>query len=173
MHFFFFFFFSSRRRHTRCGRDWSSDVCSSDLVWTNPGEIPGNNIDDDQNGYIDDVHGINTLNHSGDVRDDDGHGTHVAGTIGAVGDNALGVVGVNWQVKLLSIKIFSADDSAGTAGAVEGYEYLIALKQRGVNIRVVNNSWGGPVPSQALYDAMRAAEAAGILSVCAAGNSNH
>ena len=120
-------------------------------VWTNPGEIPGNNIDDDQNGYIDDVHGINTLNQSGDVRDDDGHGTHVAGTIGAVGNNALGVVGVNWQVKLVSVKIFSADDSAGTAGAVEGYEYLMALKRRGVNIRVVNNSWGGPVPSHALY----------------------
>ena len=142
-------------------------------VWTNPGEIPGNNIDDDQNGYIDDVHGINTLNHGGDVGDDDGHGTHVAGTIGAVGNNGLGVVGVNWQVKLISVKIFSADDSAGTAGAAEGYEYLMALKRRGVNIRVVNNSWGGPVPSMALYEAMCAAEAAGILSVCAAGNSSH
>jgi subtilisin family serine protease len=97
----------------------------------------------------------------------------VAGTIGAVGNNALGVVGVNWQVKLVSVKIFSADDSAGTAGAVEGYEYLMALKRRGVNIRVVNNSWGGPVPSHALYEAMCAAEQAGILSVCAAGNSSH
>jgi subtilisin family serine protease/Tol biopolymer transport system component len=142
-------------------------------VWTNPGEIPGNNVDDDQNGYIDDVHGINTLNHSGDVRDDDGHGTHVAGTIGAVGNNGLGVVGVNWRVQLVSVKIFSADDSAGTAGAAEGYEYLMALKRRGVNIRVANNSWGGPVPSQVLYEAMCAAEEAGILSVCAAGNSNH
>src|SRR5438128_5057042 len=142
-------------------------------VWSNPGEIPGNNIDDDQNGYIDDVHGINTLNQSGDVRDDDGHGTHVAGTIGAVGNNGLGVVGVNWQVKLISVKIFSADDSAGTAGAAEGYEYLMALKRRGVNIRVVNNSWGGPVPSQLLYEAMCAAESEGILSVCAAGNSSH
>src|SRR5439155_4084203 len=76
-------------------------------------------------------------------------------------------------VKLLSVKIFSADDSAGTAGAAEGYEYLMALKRRGVNIRVVNNSWGGPVPSRALYEAMCAAEEAGILSVCAAGNSAH
>jgi subtilisin family serine protease/Tol biopolymer transport system component len=142
-------------------------------VWANPGEIPDNSIDDDQNGYIDDVHGINTLNHSGDIRDDDGHGTHVAGIIGAVGNNGLGVVGVNWQVKLLSVKIFSADDSAGTAGAAEGYEYLMELKRRGVNIRVVNNSWGGPVPSQALYEAMCAAAEAGILSVCAAGNSKH
>src|SRR5213075_330256 len=156
--------------------DTGVDYTHPDLaanVWTNPGEIPGNNIDDDQNGYIDDVHGINTLNHTGDVRDDDGHGTHVAGTIGAVGNNGLGVVGVNWQVKLVSVKIFSADDSAGTAGAVEGYEYLLGLKRRGVNIRVVNNSWGGPVPSQALYEAMCAAEEAGMLSVCAAGNSSH
>jgi subtilisin family serine protease/Tol biopolymer transport system component len=142
-------------------------------VWTNPGEIAGNNLDDDQNGYIDDLHGINTFNQSGDVRDDDGHGTHVGGTIGAVGNNGLGVVGINWQVKLLSVKIFSADDSTGTAGAAEGYEYLIALKRRGVNIRVVNNSWGGPVPSQALYEAICAAEAEGILTVCAAGNSHH
>ena len=133
--------------------DTGIDYTHPDLaanVWTNPGEIPGNNIDDDQNGYIDDVHGINTLNHTGDVRDDDGHGTHVAGTIGAVGNNGLGVVGVNWRVKLVSVKIFSADDSAGAAGAAEGYEYLMALKRSGVNIRVVNNSWGGPVPSQAL-----------------------
>ncbi len=142
-------------------------------VWTNPGEVPNNGYDDDHDGYIDDVHGINLFNTAGDVLDDDGHGTHVAGTIGAVGNNGLGSVGINWQVKLLSLKIFTADDSAGTAGAVEGYEYLIALKKRGVNIRVVNNSWGGPVPSQALSEAMRAAEALGILSVCAAGNSHH
>src|SRR5438876_3764898 len=141
-------------------------------VWTNPGEIPGNNIDDDHNGYIDDVHGINTLNHTTDVGDDDGHGTHVAGTIGAVGNNGLGVVGINWTVRIISVKMFSGDDSAGTAGAVEGYDYLIALKQRGVNIRVINNSWGSPFPSQALYEAVCAAEAAGILTVCAAGNSS-
>ena len=156
--------------------DTGLDFAHPDLaanVWTNPGEIPGNNIDDDQDGYIDDIHGINTLNHSGDVRDDVGHGTHVAGTIGAVGNNGLGVVGVNWQVKLLSVKIFSADDTSGSAGAVEGYDYLVALKRRGVNIRVVNNSWGGPVPSQALYEAICAADAAGILTVCAAGNSSH
>jgi len=142
-------------------------------IWTNPGEIPGNGFDDDGNGYVDDVHGFNVLNHSGDVLDDDGHGTHVAGTIGAIGNNALGVAGINWSVKLLPVKLFSADDSGGTAGAVEGYEYLLTLKSRGVNIRVVNNSWGGPTPSHALFEAMRAAEAAGILSVCAAGNDHH
>ncbi len=142
-------------------------------VWTNPGEIPGNGIDDDGDGVIDDVHGLNTFNHTGDVLDDEGHGTHVAGTIGALGNNGLGVVGVNWNVKILSVKIFTSDDSAGSAGAAEGYEYLINLKAHGVNIRVVNNSWGGPAPSQALADAFRAAEAAGILSVCAAGNEHH
>lgn len=155
--------------------DTGIDYDHADLaanMWTNPGEIPGNNIDDDGNGYVDDVHGINTFNNSGDVRDDDGHGTHVAGTIGAVGNNGVGVTGVNWRVKLVSVKIFTADDSSGSAGAVAGYDYLIALKRSGVNLRVVNNSWGGPVPSQALYEAMCAAEAEGILTVCAAGNSN-
>src|SRR5438067_5646969 len=120
--------------------DTGVDFTHPDLaanIWTNPGETAGNNLDDDNNGYIDDIHGINVLNHTGDVRDDDGHGTHVAGTIGASGNNGLGVVGINWTVKIISVKMFSADDSAGTAGAVEGYDYLIALKQRGVNIRVI------------------------------------
>ncbi len=156
--------------------DTGVDYTHPDLaanIWTNPGETAGNGLDDDGDGYVDDVHGLNTFNHTGDVMDDDGHGTHVAGTIGAIGNNNLGVVGVNWNVKILSVKIFTADDSSGTAGAVEGYEYLLTLKARGVNIRVVNNSWGGPAPSQALADAMRAAEAAGILSVCAAGNDHH
>src|SRR5439155_1500723 len=119
--------------------DTGIDYSHPDLapnVWANPGEIPDNNIDDDNNGYVDDVHGINTLNHSGDVRDDDGHGTHVAGTIGAVGNNNLGVVGVNWQVILLSVVVFTDDDSYGQGSAAEGYEYLMALKRRGVNIRV-------------------------------------
>jgi subtilisin family serine protease len=142
-------------------------------IWTNPGEIPGNGIDDDGDGYVDDVHGFNVVNHSGDVLDDDGHGTHVAGTIGAIGNNALGVVGINWNVRMLPVKLFTADDTSGTAGAVEGYEYLLTLKSRGVNIRVVNNSWGGPVPSHALLEAIRAAEAAGIVTVCAAGNDHH
>jgi subtilisin family serine protease len=152
------------------GIDWSHPDLAAN-VWTNPSDIPGNNADDDQNGFVDDVHGCNLLTQTGDVRDDDGHGTHVAGTIGAVGNNGLGVVGVNWQVKLLAAKIFSADDSAGTAGAVGAYDYLLGLKERGVNLRVINNSWGGPVPSRALAEAVRAAEAAGILTVCSAGNS--
>ncbi|HXG48405.1 MAG TPA: S8 family serine peptidase, partial [Methylomirabilota bacterium] len=156
--------------------DTGLDYTHPDLtanVWVNPGETPGNNLDDDQNGYTNDVHGLNLLDRSGDVRDDDGHGTHVAGTIGAVGHNGLGVVGVNWRVTLLPVKIFSADDSAGSAGAAEAYEYLMALKRRGVNIRVVNNSWGGPFPSAALAEAICEAERMGILTVCAAGNSHH
>ena len=134
--------------------------------------MAGNGLDDDHDGYVDDIHGINVLNHTGDTRDNEGHGTHVAGTIGAVGNNGIGVAGINWNVQLLSVKIFSADDSAGD-GAVEGYEYLLALKARGVNIRVVNNSWGGPCRAEALAEAIRAAEAAGILSVCSAGNDHH
>ena len=76
-------------------------------IWTNPGEIPGNAIDDDGNGYVDDIHGYDFLNNDDDPRDDCGHGSHVAGTIGAVGDNALGVAGVNWQCKIVSLKFLS------------------------------------------------------------------
>ena len=139
-------------------------------LWTNTGEIPGNGRDDDGNGYIDDVHGMNALNRSGDPLDDNGHGTHVAGTIGAVGDNGLGVVGVNWQVSLLGLKFLDAEGAGGLADAIEAIDYMIALKQRGVNIRVSNNSWGGGGFSRALHDAIARARDAGIIFVAAAGN---
>src|SRR5207253_5651876 len=73
-------------------------------VWTNPGEIPGNNIDDDHNGFVDDVHGFNFVSNNGNPRDDFGHGTHVAGTIGAVGNNGTGVAGINWNVQIMAVK---------------------------------------------------------------------
>src|SRR5262249_50813664 len=72
-------------------------------VWSNPDEIPGNGIDDDGNGYIDDIHGIDVVDGDSDPMDDDGHGSHVSGTIGAVGNNGLGVVGVNWQVRMVGL----------------------------------------------------------------------
>lgn len=78
-----------------------------DNIWTNPGEFPNNGIDDDGNGYIDDVHGYDFLNNEGEPTDDRFHGTHVAGTIGAVGDNGLGVVGVNWHCKIVSLRFLS------------------------------------------------------------------
>ena len=90
------------------GIDWTHPDLAAN-VWTNPGEIPGNGIDDDRDGFVDDVHGYDFVNRDGDPFDDNGHGTHVAGTIGAVGDNGTGVVGVNWDVSLMGLKFLDAD----------------------------------------------------------------
>ena len=142
-------------------------------MWHNPGEIAGNGIDDDHNGYVDDVFGIDTVNHDANPMDDNGHGTHTAGTIAAVGNNGIGVVGVNWNAKILACKFLNAAGSGSDAGAIECFNYLIALKQRGENIRVSSNSWGayrGSSISQALKNAVDAAGNAGILNVFAAGN---
>ena len=144
-------------------------------MWRNPGEIAGNGVDDDRNGYIDDVFGIDTANNDQDPMDDHGHGTHTAGTIGAVGNNATGVVGVNWNVKILACKFMRADGGGSDADAIECFNYIVALKKKGVNIRVSSNSWGssravgGSVP-QALKSAIDAAANVGILNVFAAGN---
>ena len=136
-------------------------------VWTNPGEIPGNLIDDDNNGYVDDVHGYDFVNNDGGPFDDNGHGTHCAGTIAGVGNNSIGVVGVNWQAKIVGIKFLSASGSGSTAGAISGIQYAIT-----VGVRLTSNSWGGGGFSQALLDAINAAGAAGQLFIAAAGNSS-
>ena len=112
-------------------------------MWRNPGEIAGNGVDDDDNGYVDDVYGIDTANDDSDPMDDHGHGTHTAGTIGAVGNNGIGVVGVNWNVKILPCKFMTASGSGMDSDAIECFNYIVALKKKGVNIRVSSNSWGG------------------------------
>ena len=104
--------------------------------------------------------------------DDFGHGTHVAGTIGAVAGNGIGMAGINWRVQLMSVKFLDAQGSGSISDAVLAFDRITALKQQGVNVRLTNNSWGSGGFSQALKDAMARAEAAGILHVCAAGNSN-
>ena len=136
-------------------------------VWTNPGEIPGNSVDDDGNGYVDDVHGYDVVNNDGDPFDDNGHGSHCSGTIAGVGNNNVGVVGVNWQAKIVGIKFLSAGGSGSTAGAIAGVNYAIT-----VGVRLTSNSWGGGAFSQALLDAINAAGAAGQLFIAAAGNSS-
>ena len=144
-------------------------------MWRNPGEIAGNGLDDDSNGYVDDVYGIDTQNGDSDPMDDQGHGTHTAGTIGAAGNNGIGVVGVNWNVQILPCKFIAASGTGTDWGAIECFQYITALKNRGVNIRVSSNSWGGsrsatdPFP-QALKNAIDEAGNAGILNAFAAGN---
>ena len=160
--------------------DTGVDYSHPDLVdnmWNNPCEIPGNNKDDDHNGYIDDVHGINAITDSGDPRDDQGHGSHVAGTIGAKGNNGLGVVGVNWNVRIVACKFLDSNGSGSIADATKCFMYFNHLKQKlGQNILVTNNSWGGGAFSQAVKDSMAATGQPGmapILHAVAAGNSNH
>jgi subtilisin family serine protease len=137
--------------------------------WVNPGEIPANGIDDDGNGFIDDLNGWDFFDGDADPTDTEGHGTHVAGTIGARGDNSVGVTGVAWDVRIIGLR-FLGPTGGTTADAVDAYDYAVALKGAGVNLVAVNNSWGGGGYSQALKDAIDAAGAAGILSPCATGN---
>ncbi len=152
-------------------------------MWRNPGEsgLDGggankatNNIDDDGNGYVDDVFGVDTINHDSNPMDDGGHGTHVAGTIGAVGNNGKGVVGVNWSVSLMAIKTHDAAGNGSSASVIEAFQYAAMMRHRGINLRVTNSSWGGapeaPAFDQALKDAIDLAGNAGILNVFAAGN---
>jgi serine protease len=155
--------------------DTGVDFTHPDLaanIFVNPGEIAGNNVDDDANGYIDDVHGINAITGSGNPMDDHDHGTHCSGTIGAAGNDGVGVAGVNWNVSIMGLKFLSAAGSGTTDDAVEAINYAVAMKNAGVNIRVLSNSWGGGPFSQALEDAISAANDADILFVAAAGNSN-
>ena len=156
------------------GVDYNHPDLNANL-WRNPGEIPGNNIDDDNNGYVDDIYGIDTAYNDTNPFDGDGHGTHVSGTIGAIGNNTVGVVGVNWNVKIGHCKFLNDSGSGYTSDAIECLQYILALKQTGNpanDVIATNNSWGGGGFSQALYDAIKAHMNAGILFIAAAGNSN-
>ncbi|MEK8019050.1 MAG: S8 family peptidase [Candidatus Parabeggiatoa sp.] len=137
-------------------------------MWVNKGEIPGNGIDDDGNGYVDDVYGYDFVNDDGDPYDDHYHGTHVAGTIAAVGDNSTGVVGVSWTAKIMALKFLSKNGSGSIAGAIAAVQYATDM-----GAQLSNNSWGGGGYSQALYDVIKAAGEKGILFIAAAGNAHN
>lgn len=142
-----------------------------DNMWVNPGEIADNGIDDDGNGVIDDIHGYSSVNDNGDPMDTGGHGSHVAGTIGAKGNNGVGVVGVNWDVTIIGCQFLGSDGTGSTAGAISCIDYFTNLKENhGVEVVATNNSWGGGGFSQTLKDAIEAGGDAGILFVAAAGN---
>jgi uncharacterized protein (TIGR03382 family) len=157
--------------------DTGVDYTHPDLrlnMWTNPGEIPGNSVDDDGNGYVDDVHGINAITNSGNPMDDHDHGTHVSGTIAGRGNNGQGVVGVNWTAKIMGCKFLGADGSGTIADAVKCMQYVHTMKTRAanpVNIIATNNSWGGGGFSDPFLTALTQHRDDGILFIAAAGNA--
>jgi subtilisin family serine protease len=152
------------------GLDYSHPDLQQNM-WVNQAELVGRpGVDDDGDGYVDDVHGYNAIAGNGTLTDDVGHGTHVSGTIGAAGNNGLGVAGVNWNVKIVGCKFMDATGAGSTDGALACLQYVRTLKDRGVNIVATNNSWGGGGYSQALYDAIR--QQGDILFVAAAGNDS-
>ncbi len=135
-----------------------------DNIWTNSGEIPGNGIDDDNNGYIDDVRGWDFYNNDNNPDDSDGHGTHTAGTVGAEGNNGIGVAGVAWDVQIMPLR-FIGPFGGSTSDAIAAVNYAV---DNGAQIS--NNSWGGGGFSTAMRDAISNAAAADHLFVAAAGN---
>jgi subtilisin family serine protease len=141
-------------------------------IWRNTREIAGNGIDDDGNGYVDDIYGANFITGSGDPMDDNGHGTHCSGTIGARGNNSTGIAGVNWNVKIMGLKFLSASGSGSTWGALNALTYGRTMKERGENIVLSSNSWGGGGYSSALATEIERWRIADMLVVVAAGNSS-
>lgn len=140
-------------------------------MWVNSIEFSGRpGIDDDGNGYIDDIHGIDVYDNDGDPMDELGHGSHVAGIIGAAGNNGLGVTGINWNVRILACKFTDRLGQGNVSDTIECLDYIRDLKDRGVNIVAVNNSWGWfGQPLQSIRDAMAAQQ--DLLLVASAGNN--
>jgi serine protease len=134
-------------------------------MWRNPGEVAGNGVDDDRNGYVDDVHGISALDATGYPMDGNGHGSHVAGIIAAAGNNGRGIVGVAWRAQIMALQFLDANGDGYTSDAVVSIDYA-----RAKGAAVVNASFAGPDNSFSLRDAIVRARAAGMIIVAAAGN---
>lgn len=142
-------------------------------IWSRPPIIlPYEDSDLTARSAVDDVHGFNVLEETGDPMDDNGHGTHCAGIIGAQGNNGIGIAGVNWNVKIMPLKFTDSDGTGTTKGAIEAINYVINRKRAGVNVRIISASWGSTEKSRALEDVIRKAYEDGILFVAAAGNSS-
>jgi thermitase len=153
--------------------DSGVDYTHPDLVnntWIRPSEISA--YSDKELGTVNDRRGFNAISHTGDPMDENGHGTHCAGIIGAEGGNGIGIVGVNWKVRIMPLKFMSAGGFGTTKDAIECINYVIDRKKAGVNVRVISASWGSAARSKALEDVIRRAGEEGILFVAASGNSS-
>jgi thermitase len=137
-----------------------------DNLWTNEAEANGKaGVDDDNNGVIDDIHGYNAIDGTGNAMDDQGHGSHCSGTIGAKGDDGKGIVGVNWNTRLMAVKFLSAEGSGTLEDALKAIDYATKM-----GAKVMSNSWGGGGLSQTLLDAIKRSNDAGAIFIAAAGN---
>ncbi|HYP54166.1 MAG TPA: S8 family serine peptidase, partial [Pyrinomonadaceae bacterium] len=153
--------------------DTGVDYTHTDLmnnIWLRPETVAA--YRDKQLGTIDDLHGYNAADNNGDPMDDNGHGTHCAGIIGAEGNNGRGIAGVNWRVQIMPLKFLGSGGSGTTKDAIEAINYAIDRKKSGVNLRIISASWGSTARSRALEEAIKRAGEEGILFVAAAGNSS-
>ncbi|MDT4895576.1 MAG: hypothetical protein QOH25_653 [Acidobacteriota bacterium] len=139
-------------------------------MWERPADMSP--YFDDELGEFNDLHGFNATDRLRDPMDDNGHGTHCAGIIGAEGNNGYGIAGINWDVKIMPLKFLDANGSGTTKDAIEAINYVIERKRAGVNVRVISASWGSTQKSRALHDAIKKAGDEGILFVAAAGNNS-
>lgn len=136
-------------------------------MWTNDAELNGTEgVDDDNNGFVDDIYGYDFANDDGDPMDDHGHGSHCSGTIGAKGDDGEGIVGVAWDVRIMGIKFLTGSGSGSLANAVQSIDYATQME-----VDIMSNSWGGGGFSEVLKESIERARDAGILFTAAAGNS--
>lgn len=155
--------------------DSGLDITHPDLaanVWTNPGER-GDGLDNDHDGYVDDLHGWNFIDNNADVSDGYGHGTHVAGIVGAVGGNGIGVAGVAWQVSILPLKVQDSRGIGTTGAVIAAIDYVTMLRRdHGINIVAANASWGSAAGSSlVVQEAIRDVGNVGVTFVAAAGNN--
>jgi len=139
-------------------------------IWTRPNNVP--EYVDDAAGTVQDLHGYNAIDNNADPMDDNGHGTHCAGIIGAEGGNDIGITGVNWKVRIMPLKFMNAGGFGTTKDAIEAINYVIDRRNKGVNVRVISASWGSTNKSRALEEVIKKAYEAGILFVAAAGNAS-
>jgi subtilisin family serine protease len=142
-------------------------------MWTNSAEIPGNGMDDDGNGFVDDYYGYDFADNLPNPTDSGFHGTHVAGTIAAIGNNQLGVIGVDYQAKIMALRASSNGSNFTTSVIIEAVQYATMMKNRGVNIVAINESFGGGGSNSTERAAMLAAGSAGIIFCVAAGNETN